>query len=150
MSDDGRPVDLEVGAKLTGRVGRWNLGVLNVRQDAHRGVDATNLFVGRAAANILEESSIGMIVTDGNPRGNLDNSLVGADFRYRNTALPSGRTLEGQLWYQRSDTEGVDSEQDAWGWSIASPNSEGFAGWLGYDVFERNFNPRSASSTAKM
>ena len=141
LSDDGRPVDIEVGAKLTGRVGRWNVGALNIRQDAYRGVEATNLFVGRAAANILEESSIGMIVTDGNPQGNLDNSLVGADFRYRNTALPSGRTLESQFWYQRSDTEGVDSDQDAWGWSIASPNSEGFAGWLGYDVFERNFNP---------
>ena len=141
LSDDGRPVDLEVGAKLTGRVGRWNVGVLDVRQDAYRGVDATNLFVGRAAANILEESSIGMIVTDGNPQGNLDNSLAGVDFRYRNTALPSGKTLEAQLWYQRSDTEGVDNEQDAWGWSIASPNSEGFAGWLGYEVFEKNFNP---------
>ena len=141
LSDDGRPVDLEVGAKLTGRVGRWNFGALNIRQDAYRGVDATNLFVGRAAANILEESSIGMIVTDGNPRGNLDNSLVGVDFRYRNTALPSGKTLEGGLWYQRSDSEGVNSDQDAWGWSIASPNSEGFAGWLGYDVFENNFNP---------
>jgi len=141
LSDDGRPVDLEVGAKLTGRVGRWNLGVLNVRQDAYRGVDATNLFVGRAAANVLEESSIGMIVTDGNPQSNLDNSLVGVDFRYRNTALPSGRTLEGDLWYQRSDTEGLDRDQDAWGWSIASPNSEGLAGWLTYEVFKRNFNP---------
>ena len=141
LSEDGRSVDLDVGAKLTGRMGRWNVGALSIRQDAYRGVDATNLFVGRAAANILEESSIGMIVTDGNPQGNLDNSLVGADFRYRNTSLPSGRTLEGQFWYQRSDTEGVHSEQDAWGWSIASPNSEGFAGWLGYDVFERNFNP---------
>ena len=141
LSDDGRPVDLELGAKLTGRAGRWNIGVLDIEQDAYQGVDAANLFVGRAAANILEESSIGMIVTDGNPQGNLDNSLVGVDFRYRNTALPSGKTLEGELWYQRSDTEGVDSDQDAWGWRIASPNSEGFAGWLGYDVFEKNFNP---------
>ena len=141
LSDGGRPVDLEVGAKLTGRAGRWNIGVLDIQQDAYQGVDATNLFVGRAAANILEESSIGMIVTDGNPQGNLDNSLVGVDFRYRNTALPSGKTLEGELWYQRSDTEGLRSDQDAWGWRIASPNSEGFAGWLGYDVFEKHFNP---------
>ena len=141
LSGDGRPVDLEAGAKLTGRVGRWNIGVLNVRQDAYEGVDATNLFVGRAAANVLKESSIGVIVTDGNPQGNLDNSLVGVDFRYRNTALPSGRTLEGELWYQRSDTEGVAGGQNAWGWQIASPNSEGFAGWLGYDVFEKRFNP---------
>ena len=33
LSDDGEPIDLEVGGKLTGRVGRWNIGVLSVRQD---------------------------------------------------------------------------------------------------------------------
>ena len=145
LSDNGQPVDLEVGAKLTGRVGRWNVGVLDIQQDGFQGesgfVDSSNAFVGRVAANILEESSVGMIFTDGDPQGNLDNSLVGFDFRYRNTGLPSGKTLEGELWYQQSDTEGVDTDQDAWGLRVASPNQEGFFGQLRYDTFESNFNP---------
>ncbi len=33
LSDDGEPIDVEVGGKLTGRVGRWNIGALSVRQD---------------------------------------------------------------------------------------------------------------------
>jgi len=141
LSDSGQPVDLEVGAKLTGRVGRWNVGVLDVREEAHQGVDSDSLFVGRVAANILEESSIGMILTNGDPESNLDNSLVGVDFRYRNTDLPGGKTLDGELWYQQSDTEGVDTDQDAWGLRVASLNREGFFGQLQYDTFESNFNP---------
>ncbi len=141
LSARGQPVDLDVGAKLTGRVGRLNVGVLGVRQDEFEQVDSSDLFVGRVAANVLRESSVGFIVTDGDPRTNLDNSLLGVDFRYRNTNLPSGQTLEGGFWYQSSDTQGVDSEQDAWGVGISSPNNEGFRGSFEYESLQENFNP---------
>ena len=141
LGDKGRPVDLEVGAKVTGRVGRWNVGVLDIQQEGFNDVDDSNLFVGRISANVLEESSVGMILTNGDPRTNLGNSLVGTDFRYRNTRLPGDRTLEGELWFQQSDTEGIDGEDTAWGLRIASPNSEGLRGELAYDTFSENFNP---------
>ena len=108
----------------SGRVGRFNVGVLGVQQDGFEDVNSSNLFVGRVAANVLSESSVGLIVTDGDPRSNLDNSLMGVDFRYRNTSLSSGRSLEGGFWYQSSDTQGVDTEQDAWGVSLSSPNNK--------------------------
>ena len=54
---------------------------LAVRQEAYENpfvpggvVDATTAFVGRVAANVLEESSVGMIVTHGDPSSNLDNT----------------------------------------------------------------------------
>jgi len=141
LSHDGEPVDLDIGAKLTGRVGRWNIGVLDIKQDAYQNVDSSNLFVGRIAANVLGESSVGMIVTNGDPRSNLDNSVVGLDFRYLNSELPSGRALEGELWYQQSDTEGLDGDDAAWGLRLASPNSEGFAGEFLYNQIQPNFNP---------
>jgi len=141
LSASGQPVDLEAGAKLTGRVGRFNVGVLGVQQDGFENVGSKDLFVARAAANVLGQSSIGMIVTDGDPRSNLDNSLVGVDFRYRNTNLASGQSLEGAAWFQTTDTQGVDTEQDAWGVSIEFPNSVGFEGKLGFQRLEENFNP---------
>ena len=141
LDDSGQPADLEVGAKVTGRVGRWNVGVLNVQQEGFNDVDDSNLFVGRVSANVLEESSIGMILTDGDPQSNLDNSLVGADFRYRNTRLPGDRTLEGELWFQQSDTEGLDGDDSAWGLRVASPNREGLRGEFAFDTFSENFNP---------
>ena len=141
LSGMGQPVDLDVGAKLTGRAGRWNVGVLGVQQDSYAGVDESDLFVGRVASNVLEESSVGMIVTDGDPRSNLDNSVVGADFRYRNTRLPSGRTIESTAWYQQSDTEGVATDDAAWGLTFSLPTSEGLSLSMQYEVIEENFNP---------
>ncbi|MYJ94303.1 MAG: hypothetical protein F4053_01515, partial [Proteobacteria bacterium] len=84
---------------MTGRIGRWNLGVIDIRQAAFEDVDATNLFVGRAVVNVLDESNLGVIVTDGDPHTNLDNTVVGADFRYLNTRLPGRRTAEGDAWF---------------------------------------------------
>ncbi len=141
LSGTGQPVDLDVGAKLTGRAGRWNVGVLGVQQDSFGAVDESNLFVGRVTSNIFDESSVGIIVTDGDPRSNLDNSVVGADFRYRNTRRPSGRTVEGTAWYQRSDTEGVATEESAWGLEFSLPTSEGLSFSMRYEVVEENFNP---------
>ena len=137
----GQPVDLDVGAKLTGRVGRWNIGVLDIRQDEFQGVDSANLFVGRVAANVLEESSVGMIFTHGDPRSNLGNSVMGVDFRYRNTRLPGGRTLAGEAWYQQSDTEGAVGGETAWGVRLAAPNNTGLRAELGLEHFGDQFNP---------
>ena len=106
LSATGEPVDLEGGGKLSGRAGRWTIGTLAIRQDEFENVEPADLFVGRVAANVLAESAVGLIVTDGDPLSNLDNSVAGVDFRYQNTRLPNGRTLESEAWYQQSSTEG--------------------------------------------
>jgi len=141
LSATGAPVDLEYGGKISGRLGRWDLGALAIRQDEFNDVEATDLFVGRLAANVLAESSIGLIATNGDPRSNLDNNLVGIDFRYLNTRLPGGRTLEGEAWVQRSETEGLDGDDGAWGLRLRSPNAVGFRGGLGVKELQANFNP---------
>ena len=141
LSRRGQPVDLDLGTKLTGRVGRWNMGFLGVALDDFQDTDSSNVFVGRVAANVLQESSVGLIVTGGDPRSNNDNSLMGADFRYRNTRLPGGRTLEGEAWFQQSDTENVDGDETAWGVRLASPNNTGLRGEFGFEKFHDDFNP---------
>ena len=141
LSARGQPVDLQAGGKLSGRVGRWNVGALAIQQDEFAGVEARNLFVGRVAANVLEESAVGFIVTDGDPQSNSDNSLAGVDFRYQNTRLPNGRTIESELWYQKSETDGLDGDDGAWGARFWMPNSAGFRGGLGIKEVQRNFNP---------
>ncbi len=141
LGDNGEPVDLDVGAKLTGRVGRWSVGVLDVKEEAHQGIDSKNLFVGRISANVLRESSIGMILTDGDPNSNMDNSLAGLDFRYRNSQLPSGRVIESQAWYQQSDTQDLVGNDAAYGLRVATPNSTGWQGQFAYDQIQDNFNP---------
>jgi hypothetical protein len=94
-----------------------------------------------ARAGVLEESTLGAILTEGNPSGDLDNSLAGIDFQYHNTRLPGGRTLDADVWYQESDTEGVDSDQASFGLGVRVPTSEGVRGRLEYKEIEEHFNP---------
>lgn len=141
LSETGETVDIKVGAKLTGRPGQWDLGVLAIRQEAYSDVDASDLFVARFAANVLDESSVGMILTDGNPNSNQDNTLAGVDFRYTNTHLGNGRTIEGSLWYQQSETPGFDGDDAAYGFTLRAPNAEGFRGGIGFKELQENFFP---------
>ena len=141
LSGSGTPVDLKYGGKLSGRVGRWNLGMLAMRQDAFESVDESTVLVARASANVLDESSAGMMVTAGDPNSNLDNVLAGVDFRYLNTRFPGGRVLEADAWYQQSDTEGLDGKDSAFGLGIRIPSNAGWRGGLYHRQVETNFNP---------
>ena len=141
LSADGQTIPIDGGIKVTGRAGRWEYGVLNIVQSEYEDLGSSNLFVGRIAANVLEESSLGAIVTNGNPTGDEDNTLVGVDFRYLNTRLANGKTVEGALWYQETDTTGLDGEDSALGVRLAAPNTEGWSGEVNYRRIEENFNP---------
>lgn len=148
IGPNNQQLDLDVGGKLTGRIGRWNIGALAVRQGGNDDIsggnsviDDSDLFVGRVSANVLEQSSIGFIATHGNPRGDQDNSLIGADFNYLNTRSFDNVTIEGNLWYQQSDSEGIEGDDTAWGAEVVSPNADGLKGRIGYTEIGDNFNP---------
>ena len=141
LSASGQPVDLEYGGKLSGRVGRFAIGTLAMRQGAFEDIDATDVFVSRVTANVLEESAIGFVATHGDPTSNLDNSVFGMDFRYLNTRLPGGRVVEGDAWVQTSDTTGLESDDSAYGLRLNFPNREGLRGGVSLKEIERNFNP---------
>ena len=140
LDDDGTPLTLDAGLKMSGRAGPWNFGFLGVRQDSASGEGSEDLFVGRAFAHLLAESAIGMIATSGSPDGT-DNTLGGLDFRYLNTRLPEGRVLEATAWYQQTDTEGLVGDDAAWGLSIAMPNREGWKGEVAFKLLEENYFP---------
>src|SRR5690606_32070431 len=63
------------------------------------------------------------------------------DFLYRNTRLPGGRALEGELWYQQSDTEGLEGDDGAAGITLRVPSTNGFRGGVGLRELESNFHP---------
>lgn len=143
LSTNGAPVDINAGAKLAGRIGDWNVGTLVVSQDEDvvTAVDAQEIFVGRAVLNVLGESQLGVISTYGDPQSNLDNNLVGADFRYRNSRLANGNTLQGVLFYQQTDTEGKSGDDYSWGAGISYPSSQRWRGGYTYKEVGKNFDP---------
>lgn len=137
----GAPVDIEYGGRLSGRVGRWNIGTLAIQQGADGALDPSSLFISRISANVLAESNVGFIITDGDPTSNLDNSVFGADFRYLNTRLSSGMALEGDAWYMQSETPGLVGDDASWGLGLRSPNNQGWRGGVGFKEVQENFNP---------
>ena len=141
LSDSGQPVDLDVGGKISGRVGRWNIGAQAIRQAEFEDIDATDILVARVSANVLEESNVGFIVTSGDPRSNLNNTVIGVDYLYRNSRLPGGRELDASFWYQQSSTTGLDGDDSAFGLLVKSPNKTGWRGSIGFKEIQENFNP---------
>jgi hypothetical protein len=145
----GQPIDLKYGGKLSGRLGNWNIGALAVHQGATEDLDASDLFVTRISRNVLEESTIGVIFTKGDPLSNRDNTLAGVDFLYNNTRLGNGRTLTAEAWYQQSDTEGLEGDDSAYGIGLAMPNTRGFAGETRFRRFGLNYNPALGFSSRR-
>jgi len=143
LSTSGAPVDINAGAKLSGRIGNWNVGTLLISQDkdSNSAVDSNEIFVGRAILNVLGESQLGVIATHGDPQSNLDNSLAGFDFRYRNSRLAGGKILQGAVFYQQTDTEGKTGDDASWGFGLQFPNSQGWRGGYIYKRVEENFDP---------
>jgi len=137
----GEAVDLSYGAKVSGRVGKWDLGALSIRQDESGIVNADTLSVVRAKVGLFGESTLGFVATNGDPRTNLDNSLVGTDFQYRNTRLPGGRSLEAEAWYQQTSTEGLSGDDAAIGLGLRIPSSNGFRGSFAIKELQKNYNP---------
>ncbi|HLB30267.1 MAG TPA: DUF5916 domain-containing protein, partial [Gammaproteobacteria bacterium] len=142
LGRNGKPVDLNAGVKLTGRVDRWNVGALLVQQDGGApGVDSPLLLVSRVSANILEESSVGALMTWGDPLSNNDNAVTGADFTYHTTHFLGNRSLTGNVWYQQSWTEAVSADEQAWGAQLGVGASEGLAGSVTWERFGEAFYP---------
>lgn len=141
LSQTGAPVDINYGGRISGRVGRWNVGTLAIRQDEFGPVDSSDLFVTRVSANILNDSSLGFIYTNGDPGSNRDNSVAGVDFRYLNNQLSNGRQFEADAWYQVSDTPGMDGEDASYGFGLRLPNNTGWRSRMAYKEVQRNFNP---------
>ncbi len=142
LSRSGQPVDIDAGVKLTGRVGDWNVGGLMVQQGANGPLDTQSVFVGRASANVLSESNVGVIFTQGDPTSEIDNNVAGVDFRYQNTRFSATHTLSGNSWYQQSDTEGRTGDDKAFGIGANfDTQSNGFGGFAGYEYYGEDFNP---------
>lgn len=141
LAGDGSPVDIEYGGRISGRVGRFNIGTLAIRQDSYHNVAASDLLITRLSANVLEDSRVGFIYTDGDPTSSEENRVMGADFQYVNNEFLDGEILQADFFYQQSDTPGLSGDDASYGFGIRYPQTEGFRTRMAYKVVEENFNP---------
>ena len=143
---DEREVPIRIGEKLTGKLGRFDVGFLDVRtgnlkEQGNVLVPATNLAVGRVKANFLSQSYIGAMFTSGDPAGLAHNSLGGADIKLATSNfLKSEKNLSLTLFGSKTRTTGVRGRDSAYGGVISYPNDliSGEYKWM---KIEENFNP---------
>ncbi|MEZ6038154.1 MAG: carbohydrate binding family 9 domain-containing protein [Planctomycetota bacterium] len=81
--DDGRPIPIEWGAKLQGEAGPLEVGLIDVQVDSTTATDRENLAVARVKYALDDESTVGLIATNGDPSSTADNTVVGVDFYHR-------------------------------------------------------------------
>ena len=109
----GGKVPLDVGVRTTGRLGNWNMGLLDVQTDStesavtgHLLFPRTNFGAFRVSRNLGQRSSFGMIFTNRDGGGNT-NRAYGADLHLRPT-----RTLAIDGYAARTETAGTLTAND--------------------------------------
>ncbi len=81
LSNQGTPITIPVGGKLTGKVGGFDVGVLNAQTDDTGRQAGESYTVGRVRKEILGRSYVGAMVTN-RQGGGLRNTVLGADARF--------------------------------------------------------------------
>jgi hypothetical protein len=141
LSNTGEPVDLDYSAKISGRVGHWNIGSFFTRQGEFKGSDPTDIVVARVTRNIFNESIVGGIITHGDPTSSNDNSLYGIDYQYLNSRFINNKTLKANFWYQKSIKKGVTGDDQAFGFNIKIPSASTYRGQIAFKEVQENFDP---------
>ncbi len=134
------PVNLQIGGKVSGQLGEFNIGALSVRTGrAPDGTPPQTLSVARATMPVMGESKLGLIFTQGDPSGLTHNNVGGGDFQYRNSDVFGGKTIQGDIYYERSSSSAV-GDDDAYGFEVNFPN-EPWNGYFRYKDVGANFDP---------
>lgn len=137
----GQEVPINYGAKLTGKVGRTEIGMLDVRTREVSNVNAKNLFVGRIKRNFLEQSYVGAIFTEGNPASPLSSSTIGVDMRLATSNfLGSDRNIVFNAYGLRSNNQGISENNSSFGFGAQYPNDK-FDAQIQWREIQENFDP---------
>ena len=120
---EGEAVPLQAGGKVSGRAGNTNFGAL-VTHTAEVGelVDASTMGAFRVNQNVLEQSSVGVIGTFGDPTGADGSYLVGADATFQTSHFRGNKNFLVGAWGLMTDREGLAGDKTAFGARIDYPN----------------------------
>lgn len=81
---DGEPVRIHGGARLVGRVGAWDLGIIEMQTAADNGHESENFGVFRLRRRVLNSNSfVGGMATTRIGAGGLYNATYGVDSQFR-------------------------------------------------------------------
>jgi hypothetical protein len=124
-------IPIRIGQKLTGKIGRFDVGLLDVqtgRFDEEGKTDglrlaSKNLAVGRVKANFMNQSYIGGMFTNGDPTGNTSNQMAGVDLKLATSNfLNRQKNIGLMLFGSKTYTSGLEKKDTSFGGTISYPN----------------------------
>lgn len=138
---NGAPVDILAGAKLSGSLGRYNLGALTTRTRSTELLDPQQLSTVRVSAEVGAESRIGAVLVNGDPTGDTENTVLGVDYQFRNSNVFGGNQLIIDAYALKSISSEDSDEDESYGLEIAYPNDR-FSGSFRFKQIGENFDPK--------
>jgi hypothetical protein len=136
LDENGIPIPINLGTKLTGQYNRWNIGMLHIN-DRHES-ENRNFSVMRVSHNIGKQSSVGLIGTYGNALGESSNLLGGIDMKLSTSTFQRNKNAAILLFGLKSNTENLTNHNEAWGGQFSFPN-DFINARLGHHRIGKNF-----------
>jgi hypothetical protein len=131
LSEAGSPQRIDTGAKITGQMGRQDVGILYVRTGDDGDFIGEDFMVGRVKRRMFTQSYVGAMYTVRNARlgeitrpGLVDGSqhTTGVDMRLATNRFLGSENLAGTVWFLNASRPGVSSGNNAFGAQIEYPN----------------------------
>ena len=123
---NGQPIPIDAGVKLNGRVGKWNLALLDVQtrgtQTSTGLLPGVNLLAGRISYDWSDQLRLGTIFTNGDPQGLKRNTLVGFDAVWRTSKFRKNKNLLVGAWTGAVAGNPGPGSRTGWGAAIQYPN----------------------------
>jgi hypothetical protein len=133
---DGEQIPLNAGVKLNGRVGSWNVALLDVQtREAlvsqrvvgdiglpSPRVPSLNLLAARVSYDFNENLRVGTIITNGDPAGLRQNTLFGVDAVWRTSKFRGNKNLLLGAWTATTQGDVGPGSRVGWGFKIDYPN----------------------------
>ena len=109
----GRVIPIDAGGRVTGKVGPWAIGVMNIQagDESVSGTNATNFSVLRVKRDVLRRSAIGVMGTNRSLAANDSgsNQAYGVD-----GSFGLGRDITVGTYWARTRSEGLTRNDQSW------------------------------------
>ena len=143
LHTDGSPQKINYGAKLTGQVGKQDVGFLHVRTDEAGSAPAEDFTVMRIKRRLFTQSYVGMFYSrrHANTAGSRSLETAGVDFRLVTSQFQRSKNLEfnGFLLWNTNPVGTVDNNL-AYGVRLDYPNDR-WEARVSFTEVQENHNP---------
>ena len=143
LDGQGSPIPVQLGGKLTGQGGHWNIGAMYMK-DLRPGWQNGNFAVSRISRNLGEQSQLGMVSTYGNSLFDTSNFVLGLDLKLATSKFRGNKNVSFTLYGLKSFTateqanESLNDRNLSFGAELSYPN-DNVSFRLGHMEIQENF-----------